>query len=660
MLGCAARLEPAAWKQPTDRRRTIIQNTGVALRAAGKEERASMTDPAATPTLLPGPKDLSVTSGFCAPGPDLSIDLRIDDARVGRAARKWRSTLASRSGGSHPPRSAPMTLQVVIDRTQTRHDQGYRLTVKPRRIELVGGSPRACFYGLQTLEQLSRSHAAPDQAALIPCCEVVDAPDFHSRGLLYDVTRGKVPTLDTLKMLVDRLASLKINQLQLYIEHAFVFRFDPQICSAEQGLTPDDVGALDAYCRERFIDLVPALATPGHMGRILSMPKYRHLAEIETTTAWERMSWPQRMRGLTLDCMNPEAHRLVERMWSDVLDAFSSPVVNLCGDEPWDLGRGKNRRRFTGNQRNEAYLNHIRRTHDLCARRGRRTQFWSDVVRNEAMPVDRVPRTSTILHWGYDDRADYDGTSTWVEAGLDTFVCPGTSGWKRIINAMDAAERNIAAFAAAGRAHGASGLLNTDWGDHGHFNLPACSWHGIALGAALAWDASHPTGERFDRPFARWFFGADDTEGVALLRKGSRLAERCETWRLLWMPLAEIAKDATLPTSEAAEESRHFALEAMAWLARTKPADDQGASDLRELGVACRFQALLADKVGFARQHPTRAAGFSPREPAPADRQASARETSRRLKPAAQRDGGHGPPYGRAHRLQTGATLRYS
>ena len=306
-----------------------------------------------------------------------------------------------------------------------------------------GRSPRGCFYGLQTLEQLSRAHATSDQPALIPCCEVVDAPDFHTRGLLYDVTRGKVPTLDTLKMIVDRLASLKISQLQLYIEHAFVFRFDPQICSAKQGLTPDDVGALDAYCRERFIDLVPALATPGHMGRILSMPKYRHLAEIEATTTWERMSWPQRMRGLTLDCMNPEAHRLVERMWSDVLEAFSSPVVNLCGDEPWDLGRGKNRLRFTGNQRDEAYLDHIRRVHDLCASRGRRTQFWSDVVRNDGVPVGRVPRTSTILHWGYDDRADYAGTGTWVEAGLDTIVCPGTSGWKRIINAMDAAERNV-------------------------------------------------------------------------------------------------------------------------------------------------------------------------------------------------------------------------
>ncbi len=562
-------------------------------------------------SLLPRPKELSATSGFCTLGPELAIDLRVNDPRVEGAVGQLRSTLASCLEASHPPRSAtPIALRVAIDAAQVRHDQGYRLTVRPDGIDLIGGSPEGCFHGLQTLRQLSGAGATARRGLPIPCCDIVDWPHFNTRGLLHDVTRGKVPSLDTLKMLADRLASLKINQLQLYIEHAFVFDFDPQICSAEQGLTPEEVRALDGYCRERFIDLVPALATFGHMGRILSMPKYRHLAEVEASKTWERMSWPERMRGLTLDCMNPEAHRLVERMWSDVLGAFSSPVVNICGDEPWDLGRGKNSKRCRGAERGEAYLDHIRRTHDICARRGRRTQFWSDVVRNHPHLLPGVPPGSAILHWGYDDRADYAGTSAFCDAGLDTFVCPGTSGWKRIINAMNLAERNIAAFAAAGQKHGASGLLNTDWGDHGHFNLPACSWHGIALGAALGWDAAHPTGEAFDRPIGRWILGLDDPDGIALLRKASGVAENCETWRLLWMSLDEIASDPTLPSLEVVEESNHYADEAQKWLSRVVPSNERSKADLRELATACRFQELFADKVTFAHHH--RAANVGP------------------------------------------------
>ena len=49
------------------------------------------------------------------------------------------------------------------------------------------------------------------------------------RGLMLDVSRGKVPTLATLLALVDGLAAHKYNQLQLYIEHTFDFPSHPDI-----------------------------------------------------------------------------------------------------------------------------------------------------------------------------------------------------------------------------------------------------------------------------------------------------------------------------------------------------------------------------------------------------------------------------------------------
>ena len=145
-------------------------------------------------------------------------------------------------------------------------------------------------------------------------------------------------------------------------------------------------------------------------------------------------------------------------------------------DEPWDLGKGRSRARLPDGDCTEAYVQHVRRTHDFCAARGRRCQLWSDVIRNHPERLDRLPQNTTILHWGYDERTDYEGTATFVDAGLPTVVCPGTSGWKRIINAMDAAERNISTFAAVGRRCGAIGLINTDWGVWGHSNPSPCPW----------------------------------------------------------------------------------------------------------------------------------------------------------------------------------------
>ncbi len=550
------------------------------------------------PALLPLPRQFARLPGFCDIGSGFAARVECADARLAAAvARFVDDTAALHPGGTSADGVPRIALHLSQKAGEFPHPDGYRLIVQPDRIEIIAGRPAACFCGLQTLRQLVR---AAEPVGRIACCEIVDWPDFTTRGLLHDVTRGKVPTLDTLKLLADRLAALKCNQLQLNIEHAFVFSFDPQICDPDEGLTPDEVHSLDAYCRERFIDLVPALATSGHMGRVLAMPKYRHLAEIEATKTWEEMAWPQRVRGFTLDVANPEAHRLIEAMWSDVLDSFSSPVVNICGDEPWDLGRGKNRERFAG-RIGEAYLEHIRRTYDICAARGRHVQFWSDVVRNHPELFHLVPKDATVMHWGYDDRTDYAGTGGFVEAGLDTIVCPGTTGWKRILNGMNLAERNISAFATAGKEHGATGLVNTDWGDHGHFNLLACSWHGIALGAATGWRADHPIGEEYDRLFARHMLGTNNASIVHLLREAARSGDICETWRQLWMPMRKLTREKTTPSMEILDRTDTAAEEAVRALESIRQDDRRCPDDMDDLRVACEFLRLWAEKMRFVR-----------------------------------------------------------
>ena len=558
-----------------------------------------------TERLLPAPREFHRTPGVFGINRNLRLDVRCPDPRIERAAKRWLTGFGS--AAQHPRTPAPgapptagraqtLKLCVGVDPEAIPNLDGYELIIRPDVIKLIGGTSAGCFYGLQTLAQLS-SEAGGE----VPCCSVIDWADGKTRGLLHDVTRGKVPKLETLKLLVDRLAGLKVNQLQLYIEHAFVFSFDIDICGADDGLTPDDVRDLCDYCHERFVELVPAVATLGHMGKILSMPKYRHLAEIEAEDTWSEMSWPQRARGLTLDCLNPESHHLMERMWTDIMDAFTGSVVNICGDEPWDLGKGRNRERLSQDGAAEAYIQYIRRIHDVCAARGRRIQAWSDVLRNHPDLLPRLPKDLMILHWGYDDDTDYDATRRFVDAGFDTYACPGTSGWKRIINALDLADRNITTFAASSRASGAKGLINTDWGEHGHFNTLGCSWHGIALGAACAWNASHPSGDAYDTRFARSFWGLEDSEIIARLRASSRFAESCETWRLLWMPLEAVRDDPSLPTMAAVEEARHHTRRLADRLDRATPSDDAIGVDLAELSMAAVFQLLLLEKVCIAR-----------------------------------------------------------
>src|SRR2546428_658255 len=75
----------------------------------------------------------------------------------------------------------------------------------------------------------------------IPCVDIVDWPDFPVRGAMLDISRDKVPRMKTLYRLVDWLASLKINQLQLYTEHTFAYSKHRVVWKDASPMTPQEI-----------------------------------------------------------------------------------------------------------------------------------------------------------------------------------------------------------------------------------------------------------------------------------------------------------------------------------------------------------------------------------------------------------------------------------
>jgi hypothetical protein len=74
-----------------------------------------------------------------------------------------------------------------------------------------------------------------------------------------------------------------------------------------------------------------------------------------------------------------------------------------------------------------------------------------------------------------------------AEAGVPFWVAPGTSSWMSILGRVSNARNTCERAAAAALAHGATGYLNTDWGDLGHLQQPVISEPGFAYGAAVSW-----------------------------------------------------------------------------------------------------------------------------------------------------------------------------
>ena len=66
------------------------------------------------------------------------------------------------------------------------------------------------------------------------------------------------------------MSRYKLNQLQLYVEHTYLFRDFSEMWRDQTPLTAEEIRELDSYCRERHIELVPSLASFGHLCTLLS------------------------------------------------------------------------------------------------------------------------------------------------------------------------------------------------------------------------------------------------------------------------------------------------------------------------------------------------------------------------------------------------------
>ena len=378
--------------------------------------------------------------------------------------------------------------------------EGYRLAVTPRGITIEAAGPAGAFYARATLEQLRRA-AAP--TAALPALTIEDAPDLPERGAMIDVSRDKVPTMATLRRLVDELASVKINRLQLYTEHTFAYRAHPSVWASASPLTAEEVESLDAYCRDRFIELVPNQNSFGHMERWLKRPEYADLAEIPGGSA-ETMS---------LCAVDPRAVEFLAGLYDELLPHFTSRVVNVGCDETVDLGKGRSREEVERRGVGRVYLDFLLKIHALVGERGRRMQFWGDIVLEHPELIGELPRDVVALDWGYEADHPFDAEGArFAAAGVPYQVCPGTSAWLSLAGRTGNALANLASAAEAAGRHGAAGMLVTDWGDLGHWQPYPVSTLGLAYGAAVAWGL--PANRDLDVPRALDLHAFRDAAGV--------------------------------------------------------------------------------------------------------------------------------------------------
>jgi hypothetical protein len=370
----------------------------------------------------------------------------------------------------------------IVFTTQTfLAEEGYILTIDTDQINIQSKTKRGELWAIKTLKQLLYQYK--DE---IPACVIEDEPSLKVRGYMLDVSRSKIPKLQTLFGYIDLLSDIKMNHFELYIE-GFSYRypsFESSIYEHLEPLTEKDYHDLERYCEKKGIDFVLNHNTFGHMNSWLNLNEYRDLAIMKDGM----MMWGWHQSASTLNPLKSESISFIKKLIDDAVKGSKNPYFNICFDEAYELGHGPTEKICQEKGIEHVFIEYLNVIVNHLKAYKKKTLMWGDFFIHHPEALKMLPEDVTVIDWGYDASYPFHETLKKLHENHIPFLsAPGTSSWNSISGrTYDMLENVKQAILHTKKYHGLGTIL-TDWGDNGHLQYPVISLPAIVYTAFESW-----------------------------------------------------------------------------------------------------------------------------------------------------------------------------
>jgi len=504
------------------------------------------------PALFPTPAKLQSRGNPLNIPSEIIVFCASEDLKSGM--NPWIKKLGIKQAGSSG------LANLIIEKSNVPHPEGYSLTTETDKIRIKAETPAGTFRGLSTLAQLIEQADNGKIAGI----HIEDQPGLKRRGFMLDISRCKVPTMEELFALIDLIARLGYNELQLYVEHTFAFKDHQTIWEDASPLTAQEIQQIDNYCQECFIELVPNLNSFGHFERWLCHDQYKHMAECPDGFIREQ-PYIKRDHGTTLR-PNEESLTFIDSLYAEYLPNFSSSKFNVGLDEPWELGQGWSREEVERIGKDKVYLRHLEGIRKLVEKHGKRMQFWADVLLEKPENAKLLCPTASPIIWGYEPAHPFDQQARAIaECGLSFCLAPGVAAWRSFCGRWTTSRENLTLASKCARRHGADGILVTSWGDCGNHQPWPTLYPGLFHGAQLAWSGNSVSEEELGGAMDRMVFGGYNGLGNWLLNLGKldekigiSLPNTSLDWWIIFAARADLLRDALPKHAKVEQLQRGF------------------------------------------------------------------------------------------------------
>lgn len=230
------------------------------------------------------------------------------------------------------------------------NDEGYRITVTSKNIEIAGKTPAGVFHGIQSL----RKSLPVGQTTTVnmPAAQIVSNPRFGYRGMHLDCARHFFDA-ETVKRYLDIMALHGMNRLHWHLTDDQGWRIEikkyPRLTEVggwrkgtvlghnspvNDGIryggyyTQDEIRDIVQYATDRFITIIPEVDMPGHMlGALAAYPELG-------CTGGPYEVWCQWGVADDILCVGQDKTlQFVKDVLDEVMQLFPGEYIHIGGDE---------------------------------------------------------------------------------------------------------------------------------------------------------------------------------------------------------------------------------------------------------------------------------------------------------------------------------------
>ena len=328
---------------------------------------------------------------------------------------------------------------IVLSLDKSLAAEQYTLNVSSKGVNIVGGTPQAVFYGLQSLRQLISAGEVAKKGIKLEGLAINDKPLLGHRGAMLDVCRYFY-TVAEVKRFIDIMAIHKLNRFHWHLTEDQGWRIEikkyPKLVEIGSKrketimghnrtskiydgtphggyYTQEEIKDIVKYAAERYIEIIPEIDMPGHM--VAALASYPELGcrdeKFEVRTRW----------GISKDvlCAGKEStFEFIEGVLEEVVSLFPSQYIHYGGDEcprhRWkECPLCQKRIQEEGlKDEHELQSYFMHRVEKFLAKHNRKVIGWDEII------YGGINKSATIMLWNDKNREKA------VSLGNDVILTP--------------------------------------------------------------------------------------------------------------------------------------------------------------------------------------------------------------------------------------------